>query len=125
MSPPPLRLRISPALQRLVTGASPNTSAGLRALLLLGAHAAGYDLGDCRADLGRLLGEEFAPPLRSAVEALYQRSQGPGSGPGPVGQPTYERPTDVLPPPEPPSIAAEPSHDDREADPLAGVGIEV
>ena len=131
MSPPPLRLRISPALQRLVTGASPNTSAGLRALLLLGAHAAGYDLGDCRADLGRLLGEEFAPPLRSAVEALYQRSQGSGSGsefgsgPGPVGQPTYERPTDVLPPPEPPSIAAEPSHDDREADPLAGVGIEV
>ena len=141
MSPPPLRLRISPALQRLVTGVSPNTSAGLRALLLLGAHAAGYDLSDCRADLGRLLGEEFAPPLRSAVEALYQRSQGPGpgsgpgsesgsgpgpgSGPGSVGQPTYERPTDVLPPPEPPSIAAEPSHDDREADPLAGVGIEV
>ncbi len=131
MSPPPLRLRISPALQRLVTGASPNTSAGLRALLLLGAHAAGYDLGDCRADLGRLLGEEFAPPLRSAVEALYQRSQGQGSGSefgpgsGSVGQPTYERPTDVLPPPEPPSVAAEPPHDDREADPLAGVGIEV
>ena len=129
MSPPPLRLRISPALQRLVVGTSPNTSAGLRALLLLGAHTAGYDLGACRPDLGRLLGEELAPPLRSAIEALYQRSQ--GSGPGPelecVGQPTYDRPTDVLPPPEPLSLSAEPPSGDGngEADPLAGVGIEV
>lgn len=115
MSAAPTRLRLSPALQHLVTGVSPNTSAGLRALLLLGANAAGYDLGDCRADLGRLLGEELAPPIRSAVEVLYQH------GRTPVGQPTYERPTDVLHPPEAQPAVLSPTDDD----PLAAVGIEV
>lgn len=114
MSAAPTRLRLSPALQRLVAGVSPNTSAGLRALLLLGAAAAGYDLGDCRADLGRLLGEELAPQVRTAVEALY-----PG-GRTAVGQTAYARPTAGLQPEMPPAPAL-PLDDD----PLAGVGIEV
>jgi hypothetical protein len=85
-----------------------------RALLLLGAAAAGYDLGDCRADLGRLLGEELAPQVRTAVEALY-----PGNRTA-AGQPAYARPTAGLPPKIPPAPAL-PLDDD----PLAGVEIEV
>lgn len=82
--------------------------------ILLGAAAAGYDLGDCRADLGRLLGEELAPQVRTAVEALY-----PG-GRIAVGQPAYAQPTAGLQLEMPPAPAL-PLDDD----PLAGVGIEV
>lgn len=114
MSAAPTRLRLSPSLQGLAASVSPNTSAALRALLLLGAAAAGYDLLDYRADLGRLLGEELAPQVRTAIEELY-----PG-GRAPVGQPAYGCPTAVLPS-ETPHAPALP----LDTDPLAGVGIEV
>jgi hypothetical protein len=87
MSAKPCRLRLSPALRALIDTASPNASAAQRALLLLGASAVGYDLAACRADLGRLLGEELEPRLRAAIDELY------GFGGAAVGIPSYTRPT--------------------------------
>lgn len=90
MSAKPCRLRLSPALRALVEAASPNTSAAQRALLLLGASLVGYDLSGCRADLGRLLGEELDPRVRAAIDALYGYRE-PG-----VGVPPHSRPTTDL-----------------------------
>jgi hypothetical protein len=82
----------------LVDAVSPNASAAPRALLLLGASAAGYDLVACRADLGRLLGKQLDPPVRAAIDALYDAGRThvdmpspawPTSGP----HSTYERAT--------------------------------
>lgn len=92
MSARPCRLRLSPALRALVDATSPNASAAQRALMLLGASLVGYDLSACRADLGRLLGEELDPRVRVAIDALYgYRSPG-------VGQPPHDRPTAGLHP---------------------------
>lgn len=108
MSAKPCRLRLSPGLRALVDAASPNASAAQRALMLLGVSLVGYDLSGCRADLGRLLGEELDPHVRTAIDALYGY-RGPGVGVSPHDRPTaslhvaHQQPTAV-----PPQGTAEP-----------------
>jgi hypothetical protein len=113
MSRVPHRVRISGSLHSLLETVGRNSSASHRALLLLGAQAAGYDLTACRADIGRLLGEELDEPVLHRLAALYEACR---TG---VGSRAAPPPTNVLPQTQLP--ADEPSLDD----PLAGIGIEV
>ena len=101
----PLRVRLSPALHALVRCAGGTTSAGVRALLLLGAASAGYDLGGTERELRLLLAEDLETLTARALQGLLDGRRTS------VGQPAYTRPT----PPEPESPG----------DPLLGVGIEV
>lgn len=132
MSEAPHRIRLSPALRALVGRVSPNVSAAHRALLLLGAHAAGYDIAPCRADTARVLSEELDGPVLRAIEGLL------GGRRPPVGAVSYTWPTE--PQPQPPVVtdasALEPgtsalerddeaSASDNPGDPFAGIGIDV
>lgn len=124
MSGQPFRLRLSPALRELVGRTSPNASAGLRALLLLGASAVGYDLAACRADLGRLLGEELDPQVRAAIDGLYSAGKA-ASYAQTTGdlQPASTRTTGDLPPQD---RRAEQAGDlPPGGDPLLSVGLDV
>ncbi|PDW02605.1 hypothetical protein [Candidatus Viridilinea mediisalina] len=72
MSRPPHRVRISSSLAHLLAQVGANSSAAhRRALLLLGAHTAGYDLAACRTDIGRLLGEDLDEPVAQHLATLY------------------------------------------------------
>lgn len=113
----PCRFRLSPALRALLASASPNTSAALRALLLLGAHAAGYDLTPYRADLGRLLGAPLAAPIQHALTTLAT------DGRTAVGHLSYRCPTSDLPIPDrPPTL---PVAEETPHDPFSTLGLEV
>jgi hypothetical protein len=116
MSQAPHRVRLSPALAALLSVVGSNSSAAHRALLLLGAHAAGYDLSTCRSDIGRLLGEELDEPVQQRLATLYELCRTKG------GQLEGTVPTPVLPSHHPPVVDAVLSED---ADPFASVGIEV
>jgi tryptophan 2,3-dioxygenase len=124
MSEAPHRVRLTPALRTLLARVSPNASAAHRALLLLGAHAAGYDLAAHRAEIARALAEELDEPVARAIEALL------GARRAAVGQEAYGRPTN--PEPATPVSAEEravlpqtqATESDR-ADPFAGLGFEV
>ena len=99
----PYRIRLSPALRALLATASPNDTVALRALLLIGAHAVGYDLTACRADLGRLLGAAIDEPVRSAIDQIYglRRTESLPTAyenPTPGLPPAYDQPTPGLPP---------------------------
>jgi hypothetical protein len=100
----------------LITAVGANSSAAHRALLLLGAQAAGYDLSACRADIGRLLGEALDEPVRRELAALYEACRTKG------GQMDGTVPPTVIPTHHPP-VANALLPDD--ADPFASVGIEV
>ena len=107
----PYRIRLSPAL---------------RALLLIGAHAVGYDLAACRADLGRLLGAAIDEPVRSAIDQIYglrrTESLPPAyDQPTPGLPPTYDQPT-----PDLPTTYDKPTPDPAEPDALlTAIGLEV
>jgi hypothetical protein len=60
MSRSPHRVRLSAELNAIINAVSSNTSAAHRALLLLGAYTAGYDLQQCELDIGKLLGTRRA-----------------------------------------------------------------
>lgn len=114
MSRAPRRIRMSVALEQLVGLVGANASAAHRALLLLGAQAAGYDLHPCRSDIGRLLGEDLAEPVQQRLADLYAACRTR------VGQPAFHAPPPV--PPVPPTERSLPSFED---DPISAIGIEV
>ena len=126
MSNVPYRIRLSPALRALLASASPNDTVALRALLLIGAHAVGYDLTACRADLGRLLGATIDAPVRSAIDQIYGLRRAESLPPA-YDQPTpdlpttYDQPTPDLHHPVPPA-APDPAKPDAL---LAAIGLEV
>lgn len=132
MSEAPHRIRLSPTLRALVGRVSPNISAAHRALLLLGAHAAGYDITPCRADTARVLSEELDEPVSRAIEGLLSGRRSA------VGASSYTWPTE--PQPQPPVVtdfgaleqdASALERDDHApasdnpGDPFAGIGIDV
>jgi len=126
MSEAPHRIRLSPALRALVSRISPNVSAAHRALLLLGAHAAGYDVAPCRADTARVLAEELDDLVSHAVEGLLNSRRTA------VGLASYSSPTDQeLYGPAIQHHSAQEldrsrlTDDSPESDPFAGIGIEV
>jgi hypothetical protein len=116
MSLAPHRVRISGSLHSVLVRVGPNSSAAHRALLLLGAQAAGYDLAACRNDIGRLLGEELDEPVLHRLAALYEACRTH------VGRRADIAPTSVLPS-RAEAIALHPPPDTL--DPLASIGIEV
>jgi hypothetical protein len=72
MSRSPHRVRLSAELNAIINAVSSNTSAAHRALLLLGAYTAGYDLQQCELDIGKLLGEAaLDEPVKSRLVAVY------------------------------------------------------
>jgi hypothetical protein len=125
MSEAPHRIRLSPVLRALVSRVSPNVSAAHRALLLLGAHAAGYDVAPCRADTARVLSEELDERVAQAIEGLLSDRRSA------VGTTSYTWPTE--PQSQPPTLADTGAleHDDTTpandspGDPFAGIGIDV
>lgn len=102
----PIRVRLSTPLQAAVERAGANTSAATRALLILGLHAAGYDLAPLRRDIALLLAEQLDAPVMAALTAL---AAGRRTAVGPV---SYMPLGDV----------ADQGADD---DPLDAIGIEV
>lgn len=66
----PQRVRISPALACVLAQVGGTASAAHRALLILGAHAAGYDLSACRRDLALLLAEDLDAPVRARLQEI-------------------------------------------------------
>lgn len=66
----PQRVRISSALANVLAQVGGTASAAHRALLLIGAHAAGYDLSACRRDLALLLAEELDAPVRTRLQEI-------------------------------------------------------
>lgn len=66
----PQRVRISPALACVLAQVGGTASAAHRALLIIGAHAAGYDLSACRRDLALLLAEELDAPVRVRLQEI-------------------------------------------------------
>lgn len=125
MSGDPLRIRLSPALRNLLSRVSPNNNAAIRALLLLGARTAGYDLSTCRADTSRLLGEKLDDPVRAALDQIYgvhrpdnRQEDYTGATQGPHGG--HTRTTGAFPTTR---LTADDSAEPD--DPLATVGLEV
>jgi len=121
---PPHRVRLAPCLTAVLEQVHPtNASAAHRALLLLGAHAAGYDLTGCAAEVHRVLAAAgLSDQTRQAlVQALAQRRTD-------VGQVSYNRRTDVghLSYADLPDADGDTDGDtDGDADPLAGIGFDV
>ena len=102
----PLRVRLSTPLQAALGRVGDNASAAARALLVLGLHAAGYDLAALRRDIALLLAEQLDAPV---AQALREISEGRRTG---VGQASYT--------PE-----AAPARLEELDDPLGAIGIEV
>lgn len=113
----PLRVRAGETLLTLLEEVSTNSSAAVRALALIGAAEIGLDVSGCGREIAlALLAEDLHPAARAVLGQLAQ-----GERRTPVGQPTYDRPTPVLPPPveelqKPIALAG---------DDLFSVGIEV
>jgi hypothetical protein len=63
-------VRLSPTMRELVDACGP-VSDGARALLLIGAAAAGLDVQQAEADAGRLLGADLDPRVLSTLKRLF------------------------------------------------------
>jgi hypothetical protein len=108
-------LRVSPALYRLLTSGD-DISATTRALAILGAQAAGYDLAELVDEAAALLAAPLDAPLRTALRRLLQQrlpSVPPLSDPG-------STPVPHIPPAAAPEAVA-PAPDD----PFAQIGLPV
>jgi hypothetical protein len=123
--------RLSPALRSLVDQAGPATGAATRALLLLGAAAAGLNTAEAEADAYALLG---VPDLAPGVRAALRRLVGGASGSASADASGSAITTASTPPPAPPEARstpfprAETAHGTLEKlldDPLLGVGMDV
>lgn len=86
-----LPVRVTPALRAVVDQAG-TVNAAARALLLLGAHRAGFDLTGLDRDVAGLLAEDLVPDVHAALRQLYGHL---------VGSPPAM--------PEPPTVAVEPA----------------
>jgi hypothetical protein len=114
MSPSPLYVRPSPALRELVASAGSVTDA-VRALLLIGAAAAGLDVAGVEGDAGRLLAADLDPRVAVALRRAFFGSEG-ASAPA-----SYTASAPASTPAEAPLITLEeldsrPAGDDEELD---------
>ena len=69
----PIRVRVSEAMLAALEAVSGNTSAATRALIVLGLHAAGYNVAGLRREIALLLAEELDAPALAALEAIAGR----------------------------------------------------
>jgi len=111
----PIRVRLGELIETQLAHAGANTSAALRAYLLLGFASASVDMTPFRRDIQRSLAENLPPELLAALAALV------GSRPTGVGQVSYTCRTATITTPPPDDIAP----DDLDADPFADVGVDV
>lgn len=112
----PMRLlpvRVSPALRGLIDQVGPVNPA-TRALLVLGAAAAGLELRGLEREVALLLGAELAPEVRAALRQLF----GSLTGREPIDEQFLSAQL------APPFDDSEPTADPPD-DPFAGVGIDV
>ncbi|NTV61915.1 MAG: hypothetical protein HGA65_00045 [Oscillochloris sp.] len=109
-------VRVSAELHALLAVAG-DVSAATRALSLLGAQAAGYEIGLLRDEAAGLLAAQLDPPVRAALWAMLRDSSTPVlpmlDSRGTRVEPLWN------PPPEPALGDALPD------DPLATIGFEV
>jgi hypothetical protein len=113
----PMRLlpvRVSPALRGLIDQVGPVNPA-TRALLVLGAAAAGLELRGLEREVAALLGAELAPATQKALHQLF--AQLPESSHQIVST------SPVRDEPEPNDNAS--ALEDVPDDPFAGIGIDV
>lgn len=101
----PIRVRVSEAMQGMLDTVSANTSAATRALIVLGLHAAGYDLAGLRRDIAWLRAEELDAPVLAALTDID------GARRTAVGQVSY-------------TAQLEPDGPDTVVDPLEDIGME-
>lgn len=78
MSTPPLRVRLGELYQAQLDQASTNTSAALRAFLLLGFAAAGVDMRPLQREVRRALAEDLPAAVVKALRLLLDGSDRPG-----------------------------------------------
>lgn len=106
----PFRVRLSDAMARALTEVAPgNSSAALKALVLIGLDAAGYAIADLELERCRLLAEPLSPLVMQAIKALECRTG--------VGHLSYTSPA-----------TEEQVEQERvvgDSDPFAAIGIEV
>ena len=69
---PPANYRFSPALRELITQVGDTEASGARALILLGAQAAGLDLRPVLNDIRQTMGADLNPAILQQIVALYQ-----------------------------------------------------
>lgn len=105
MSAAPIQFRPGPALDAQIGRAGPNTSAVLRAYVLLGMAATGMDMAPFRKEIARATAEDLAPEI---VAALARCTTG-------VVQVSYTLPPSV----------ADPMVEEIDADPFMAGLIEV
>lgn len=121
-------VRLSAELHTLLAAAG-DVSAATRALAILGAAAAGYELGTLRDEAGGLLAAPLDPPLRAALRGLLsERSTLVPQmldNRSTLVQPMLNIPAQSLPVPQLPDVGpfADPASPD--GDPLMSEGFEV
>lgn len=110
----PLRMRVTQQMHARVAAAGPNTSAAIRAYVLLGMAAAGEDLAPFRAELAALLAEELSQTILAALERTRSATELAISKlaleqcPTPVSQNTHSVPTPpALPQLPPPALTVQ------------------
>lgn len=113
----PMRLlpvRVSPALRGLIDQVGPVNPA-TRALLVLGAAAAGLELRGLEREVAALLGTELAPNTQEALRRLFAQL--------PASSKHVSSTSPVCDEPEPNDDV--PALKDVPDDPFAGIGIDV
>ncbi len=120
----PMSLRLSASFEAFLREIGANQSALIRALALLGADAAGYDLTAAHRDLHAALTDELPVPVASALRAIVARGQ-PGEQAlrfVPSNVPQTECTGAVAPDTETTTASAAPAME-AEHDPFAFVGF--
>ncbi len=122
----PISLRLSSSFEAFLRELGGNQSALLRALALIGADAAGYDVAVAQRDLHEVLKDELPPAVVTALLKLVAA----GHPPAPRGLPHRPRvpseertPARVVAPEEGATDAISSPSTDEEQDPFASVGF--
>jgi hypothetical protein len=103
----PIRARLGELYQQQLDEAGVNTSAALRAFVLLGMAAAGVDMRPFRREIARTLAEDLSAGVLAALERL-----------------DLDRPSPA-PPALPLPQVDDPGARDGEEDPFLSVGLDV
>lgn len=109
-----LPVRVSPALRGLIDQVGPVNPA-TRALLVLGAAAAGLELRGLEREVAALLGAELEPHTQDALRRLFAHL------PSAAQHSSEARPSDAVPKPADEMTPVEGVPDD----PFANIGIDV
>ena len=121
----PISLRLSASFEEFLHEIGPNQSALIRALALLGADAAGYDLTIAQRDLHAALKDELPAPVADALLAVVARVQHGGTARRAISPraPRKERNLAALPTDDGANPAAVEGEAAGEHDPFATVGF--